>query len=100
MHIIQRGPTLRYVKPSVRSIRRRITPCRASLSEVLISQSAIIGKGLTLFVLFTASLNYLYYRRIRIEAENLNKPKGSKEDKDREKTKPNNQTPSKDHPDV
>lgn len=96
MHIAQCRPVLRYVKPNSRSIRRRIAPCRASLSEVLISQSAIIGKGLTLFVLFTTSLNYLYYRRIRIEAENLK----SKEDKDQEKTKPNNQTASKDHPDV
>ena len=58
-----------YVSPRV----RRTAPCRASLSEVLITQSYLIGKGLTLFVLFTAALNYLYYRRIREDYENRSK---------------------------
>lgn len=52
---------------------RRIIPCRASLSEVLITQSYLIGKGLTLFVLFTTTLNYLYYRSLRTRVEDTKK---------------------------
>jgi hypothetical protein len=66
-------------------VRPQRSPCRASLSEVLITQSALIGKGLTLFVLFTTSLNYLYYRslRERIEdAKNLNKKDPEEKSKD------------------
>lgn len=65
--------------PPRRTVQQlRCVPCRSSLSEVLITQSEIIGKGLTLFVFFAASLNYLYYRGIRIDVENLKKEKEDK----------------------
>lgn len=59
---------------------RRTIPCRAaSLSEVLITQSELIGKGLTLFVFFTSALNYLYYRSIREDVEKLNNKEETKD---------------------
>lgn len=42
-------------------------------TQFLIDQSYIIGKGMTLFVLFTASMNWWYYRRTREDFEKKNK---------------------------
>ena len=51
----------------------RVVKAYSTLGDVLIAQSELIGKGLTLFVFFTTSLNYLYYRNLRkqFEEENL-----------------------------
>jgi hypothetical protein len=37
--------------------------------------AALVGKGLGLFVLFTSSMNWWFYRRIREDVENKNKEK-------------------------
>ena len=81
-----RRPTVPFVvtRP-IRVSRGRVIKVAASLSEILITQSALIGKGLTLFVLFTTSLNYLYYRELRKrieERENLNQKKSGEKRKD------------------
>lgn len=47
-------------------VRVRAVP---DLNTVLVQQSALIGKGLTLFVLFTSSLNWWLYREIRMKIE-------------------------------
>ena len=52
------------VRPVYKNQRRVI--CNSSpLSESLVHNSAIIGEYLGLFVLFTATLNWMSYRRIR-----------------------------------
>ena len=48
----------------------RIKPIRAI---GIVEQSEIIGKGITFFVLFTATLNWMYYRRLRKKIEDEQK---------------------------
>lgn len=54
----------------------------ASWTDDLIFQSKIIGEGLTLFVLFTSTMNWWHYKQQREEIEEYNK-------KDEEKFKKN-----------
>lgn len=81
---VQKPPFVATSTPArpVRNVPRR----SSSLNEFVIQQSYIIGKGLTLFVLFTASLNWMYYRGLREykeEQENMT-------DKDKDKDKKEN----------
>jgi hypothetical protein len=43
-------------------------PTKAAAFDI-VHQSEIIGRGLGLFVLYTATLNYMHYRRIRKAVE-------------------------------
>ena len=45
-------------------MRRRVVSMLSPASEAIIAQSAVIGKGLTLFVFFSATLNWLYYSNL------------------------------------
>lgn len=45
--------------------RRLVVRPRADLQTA----SEVVGKGLGLFVLFTSTMNWWYYRRVREEAE-------------------------------
>lgn len=71
-----------------RAYKRRasvVTHAYSSIGDVLVSQSELIGRSLTLFVFFTASLNYLHYRDIRKRIEEYEKENLKKENKTKDK---------------
>ena len=60
--------------------RRAILPRRCvSIRAGVVEQSEIIGRGMVLFVLFSSSLNWMYYRNIRRALEK-EKEKDQKKD--------------------
>jgi len=48
---------------------------QASWTDDLIFQSKIIGEGLTLFVLFTSTMNWWHYKQMREHYENSDEEK-------------------------
>jgi hypothetical protein len=58
--------------PAVKRSRQRL-PIRTRAGFDLQEASALVGKGLGLFVLFTTSMNWWTYRRIREDIEKKNK---------------------------
>ena len=52
-------------------IRRTADLCvrNSAMGDFLVQQSYIIGKGMTLFVMFTVTMNWWYYRRTREDYE-------------------------------
>jgi len=68
---MNKRPT-RSVKPVQRSFLKRSSSstARAGLDiDFVTQQSEIIGRGFTLFVFFTSTLNYLYYKDLRESQE-------------------------------
>ena len=67
---------LRLAPPRPRvPVRPRRVMMRPRAAIDLQEGAALVGKGLGLFVLFTSSMNWWFYRRVREEAENKNKDK-------------------------
>lgn len=65
-----------------RPVRRlvRLSQPKAIVSPEFMETTRIVGKGLTLFVLFASTLNWWYFRRTREDVEDT-----QKKDRDRPK---------------
>jgi hypothetical protein len=58
------------------------------VSSDLMTQIEIFGRGVTLFVLFTASLNYLHYKNLREKVEEVQREKLKQSEKKTNKDLP------------
>jgi hypothetical protein len=55
--------------PRATPVRAPLRPAAAGTTEALVETSRLVGQGMILFVLFTTTANWWYYRRWREEAE-------------------------------
>jgi hypothetical protein len=73
VHLISRAKPLLSKAPRVLCTPRHVHVARSGPWDALLDQSAIVGRGMILFVLFASSMNWWHYREVRKSMEEKDK---------------------------